>query len=206
MTTSHISVGGGASHRPDFLRWRRRSAMIRRLRVILPVLMGLIFATLGAIVVYRTATGGPTQPVESNAPIRLLSPRFVGRDGSGRPFVLTAVSAVRDDRDYARVILDRPTLVLGEGDEVSTIVSKAGVYREDDRMLQMSGGVELNGHDTRFITDTSAFNTKTGELGGLGPISGAGTLGEIHAKSYGVYDKGERMVFRGGVRARINTD
>ena len=43
------------------------------------------------------------------------------------------------------------------------------------------------------------------ELEGQGQISGVGSLGEITAKSYGVYDKGERLVFKGGVRGRLDS-
>ena len=56
-----------------------------------------------------------------------------------------------------------------------------------------------------FETAGSLFDTKTGELVGSGPIQGSGSLGEIDAKSYGVYDKGDRMVFKGGVRTRLET-
>ena len=54
-----------------------------------------------------------------------------------------------------------------------------------------------------FETAASLFDTKTGELVGSGPIQGSGSLGEITAKSYGVYDKGDRMVFKGGVHTRL---
>jgi hypothetical protein len=31
-----------------------------------------------------------------------------------------------------------------------------------------------------------------------------GVVGEINAKSYGVYDQGDRMVFKGGVHTVLN--
>ena len=54
-----------------------------------------------------------------------------------------------------------------------------------------------------FSTASSIFNTATGVLEGKGEIQGMGALGEIIAKSYGVYDKGDRLVFKGGVRTRV---
>ena len=54
-----------------------------------------------------------------------------------------------------------------------------------------------------FATAASVFDAKTGEVVGSGPIQGAGGLGEISAESYGVYGKGDRMVFKGGVRTRL---
>jgi len=38
---------------------------------------------------------------------------------------------------------------------------------------------------------------------GDGAIQGVGSLGEINAKSYGVYDRGDRLVFGGGVSTRL---
>jgi lipopolysaccharide export system protein LptC len=141
---------------------------------------------------------------DSDAPIRLVNPRFVGRDDKGRSFVLTALTATRDKTDYQRVMLDKPALVLDEnGPDQLRIWSKAGVYHEGDRKLKLEGGVHLSGAQAAFETAASLFDTKTGELMGSGPIQGAGQLGEITAKSYGVYGKGDRMVFKGGVHARI---
>ena len=79
------------------------------------------------------------------------------------------------------------------------------MFQEDAKILHLSGGVKLNGGDLNFSTAASIFNTATGELEGSGEIRGAGALGEIIAKSYGVYDKGERMVFKGGVHSRVES-
>jgi lipopolysaccharide export system protein LptC len=147
-----------------------------------------------------------TSAVPDEGPIRLLNPRFVGRDAKGRAFTVTAQAAVRDQRDFQRVILDRPTLVIDEGGVNPTrLVSRSGVYHEGTGKLQLSGGVRLTSPQTALDTAASLYDTKTGELAGSGPIQGSGSLGEINAKSYGVYDKGARIVFSGGVRARIDS-
>jgi lipopolysaccharide export system protein LptC len=66
--------------------------------------------------------------------------------------------------------------------------------------------VRLTSPQAALDTAASLYDTKTGELVGSGSIQGSGSLGEINAKSYGVYDKGERMIFSGGVRARIESE
>jgi lipopolysaccharide export system protein LptC len=187
-------------------RWKRRSRLIRALRIILPALILLTMAGLATSIVYNTIAGQPTAPASSDEPIRLVNPRFVGRDEKGRAFMLTAVSATRDPHDYQRVILDKPALVLDEeGPDPLRITGGAGVYHEGNRKLEVSGGVHLSGAKAAFETATSLFDTKTGELVGSGPIQGSGSLGEITAKSYGVYDKGARMVFKGGVHTRLDS-
>lgn len=193
-------------HGRDFERWRRRSRLIRRLRVILPAMIALILLTMLGFILRTTFLGRDAAPQEADAPIQLVNPRFVGKDEKGRAFVLTAASAVRDENDYQRVLLDKPALILdAEGVDPTRVTAKSGVYREDRRVLNLDGGVTMTGADTTFDTASSIFNTATGELEGEGQISGVGSLGEITAKSYGVYDKGERLVFKGGVRGRIDS-
>ena len=64
--------------------------------------------------------------------------------------------------------------------------------------------MHLAGPKGAFETVESLFDTRSGELIGSGPVQGSGDLGEITAKSYGVYDKGDRMVFKGGVHTRMD--
>jgi lipopolysaccharide export system protein LptC len=191
----------------DFERWRRRSRLIRTLRVILPALIVLIFMGLAGSVAWSTFRAQPQQARgASDEPIRLVTPRFVGRDDKGRAFVLTAESATRDRLDYQRVILAKPALVLDEGgpDEMR-LNGIDGVFHEQNGQLVLSNGVRMANTKNAFATATSIFDTKTGEVVGSGPIQGSGGLGEIDAKSYGVYGKGDRMVFKGGVRTRIES-
>ena len=193
-------------HGRDFERWRRRSRLIRRLRVILPALIALILLAMAGFVLHTTFLGRDAAPREADAPIELVNPRFVGKDDKGRAFVITATAAVRDENDYQRVLLEEPALILdAEGVNPRRVTAKSGVYSEDRRVLNLDGGVRMSGADTSFDTLSSIFNTATGELEGEGPISGSSSLGEITAKSYGVYDKGERLVFKGGVRGRIDS-
>lgn len=185
-------------------RWRRRSRLIRRLRVALPAVIAVIVISLGGMVIYNSLVGAPAEPEEAHAPIRLVNPRFMGRDAQGRSFVITANSAVRDEDDYQRVVLDRPAMVLdGEGLSPMRLSAQSGVFHEGDGLLRLQGDVSLNDQDAAFDTANAVFDTSTGVLEGEGLITGAGPLGEIRAKSYGVYDKGQRMVFKGGVSGVI---
>ncbi len=192
--------------RADFERWRRRSRLIRSLRIALPALIALIFAGLIGSVAWSTFNAAPRTARAGDEPIRLINPRFVGRDDKGRAFVLTADSAIRDRLDYSRVILKKPALVLDEnGPDQMRINGADGVFHEQNGKLELSGGVRMADTKSAFDTAASLFDTKTGEVVGSGPIQGAGGLGEIRAESYGVYGKGETMVFKGGVKSRLET-
>jgi len=205
MAVSDITMISAPARRASIQRWRRRSRFIHVLRIALPALIGLILAALAATVAYNSFTAQPAHPASTNDPIRLVNPRFVGRDERGRPYVLIAATATRDAQDFQKVYLDKPALVLDDqGPDPLRITAAKGVYHEDTRKLEVSGGVRLAGATAAFDTAESLFDTRTGELVGSGPIHGAGPLGEIQAKSYGVYDKGARMVFKGGVHTVLN--
>ena len=204
--TSALDTTLPEPRRVDFERWRRRSRLIRTLRVVLPGIIAAIFMGLVGSVGWSTFNAQPKAARSGDEPIRLVKPRFVGRDDKGRAFVLTAESAVRDRLDQQRVMLLKPSLVLDEGGPEELRINGAdGIFHEQNGKLELSGGVKLADTKNAFSTTASLFDTKTGVVIGSAPIQGAGGLGEINAKSYGVYDKGDRMVFKGGVRTRLET-
>ena len=205
MSNPELTAPTGPPRQDSVAKWRRRSRTIHLLRIALPVAIGLIFAGLAGSVIYSAVQSQPSPAQDASQPIRLTNPRFVGRDDKGRAFVLTAQSATRDTQDYQKVFLDKPALVLDQdGPDPQHMTSKTGIYHEADRKLELMGGVHFAGVRAAFDTAASLFDTRTGELVGSGPIQGSGSLGEISAKSYGVYDKGDRMVFKGGVRTRLD--
>jgi len=197
--------GRSQPRRTPIQAWRRRSQVIAALRVLFPALIALILLSLGGLVGWNAMHGQPVQTGSSNDPIRLVNPRFVGRDTRSRAFVLTALTATRDNNDIDKVYLDHPALVLDdEGPDPMRITAKNGVYHENTGKLEVSGGVRLSGARGAFDTAESQYDTRTGEVVGSGPVHGLGSVGEISAKSYGVYDQGDRMVFKGGVHTVLN--
>jgi lipopolysaccharide export system protein LptC len=204
MTASDMALPTGSSRRTSIQRWRRRSRAIAMLRIVLPSLIGLILAGLAASVAYNSLSNQHAPPGSASDPIRLVNPHFIGRDTRGRPFVLSSVTATRDPNDYNRVYLDKPNLILDEdGADPLRIVGGHGIFHEDTGKLEVSGGVRLSGARGAFDTAQSVYDIKSGILEGSGPVQGLGSLGEIQARSYGVYDKGARMVFSGGVHTRL---
>jgi lipopolysaccharide export system protein LptC len=190
--------------RTSIRRWRQRSRFIAGLRIVLPTLVGLILVGLAGEVIYSTLAIRQVSAGRSSDPIRLVNPHFVGRDTRGRPFDVTSLTATRDPNDYRRVFLDKPTLTVdADGPDPLHITGGAGIFHEDTGKLEVSKGVRISDARGAFDTAQSVFDTKTEELTGSGPVHGLGSLGEIQAKSYAVYDKGARMVFSGGVHTRL---
>ena len=201
----HITIVAAPDRRAQVLRWRRRSRLVRAMRVVLPTVIGLILAGLVGAVIFNALTSQPGQAKDSATPIHLIHPRFVGRDDRGRAFVITADSATRDPREYQRVLLVRPAMLMdSEGPDPIRLTGAAGVYNEATFKLHLHGGVRLVDSKGAFDTATALFDTKTGDIVGSGRIQGSGAPGELQADSYAISDKGDRMFFRGRVYTRID--
>jgi lipopolysaccharide export system protein LptC len=194
------------AYRRDLRRWRRRSRRVLLARIVLPVAMVTILALVGGQVIWRSVTAGDRRPAENKAQIRMITPRFYGQSSDGRPFIITARSAVRDEADLKRVFLDAPTLTLGVGSPAPTrSTADRGIYREDTLKLQLFDNVRLDdGAGYRFASNEAMVDTKTGNITGETALQGEGPTGQVQSNAYSVYDKGDRIIFRGGVKTRID--
>lgn len=190
----------------DLRRWRRRSLRVRAARLGLPVVIVALLGSAIGQVVWRTVTAAERAPEKPQAQIRMLNPRFYGQSSEGRSFLITARAAVRDEADLKRVLLDDPTLTLGTDEPKPTrVTSKNGVYREDNLKLVLRGDVRMDdGGGYRFASDEAFVDTKTGVITGESVLQGEGPTGQVKSNAYSVYDKGDRIVFRGGVRTRLD--
>ncbi len=197
-----------APPRRDLRRWKRRSRLISVLRLVLPGAIALILLGLAAQVVWNSLAAGKGEVREQTAPIRMINPRFLGRDDQGRSFMIAAREARRDDKDLTRIVLDHPNVALGPETATPSRVSAAsGVYTETDRILRLSGSVRIeDGDGYRFASDGAVVNTKAGTVVGAGSMVGDGPSGQMTSESYEVHDRGDRMIFKGGVRAVIKRD
>lgn len=177
---------------------------VRMLQFALPVLAGAVTLGLAAQATMRALATRPAPPA-SAAPLRLDNPRFSGRMNDGRAFLITAVSAVRDEADAGKLILQTPRLIRGAGTpQASELSALTGEYRQDDSTLLLNGDVRIADGGARIASQRALIDTRTGDLLEGGPVEGDSAEGAIRAGGYSVTDKGDRVVFKGGVRARLD--
>ena len=186
---------------------RRHSRLVRVLRWVLPALMLGTFAVMAGFIFLHAQRSRAARPVETPTEIRMINPRFFGRDDRGRAFSLSARQASRADGDAMRVVLSEPVVTLDvDGVHPSTVTADHGVYDEEKRLLHLKGHVHMDDSRASAVaTDEALIDTKAGTVNGSGPIQAQTTAGSIQAHSYSVYDKGARVVYRGGVHARLNS-
>ena len=185
--------------------WKRRSAFIHLLRKLLPAVCVAMVVVLGVWAGINTLTRLNSARAGGGMAIRMLRPQFQGRNEAGKPFLLVADSAVRDEADVNRVTLERPVFTLGNTKQDKTVVhAKVGVYREDTRFLDLRGSVVLDdAKGNHFETEHALIDTQKNDVTGETHIEGHGPLGRIAASSYAVRDGGAYIHFEGHVKSRI---
>ncbi|MEO7027046.1 MAG: LPS export ABC transporter periplasmic protein LptC [Caulobacteraceae bacterium] len=186
---------------------RRHSVFVRILRVLLPLVMLAIIGLLAALIAAHAVKREAASLRDANTPIRMVNPRFFGRDSQGRPYILAAREASRDERSFQIVLLGAPRVDLDVGGpRPSTLTADTGVYHEDSRILLLKGHVRGDkANQGRFATDEAVVNTLTGTVTGPTGLAGETSVGSIHSRGFDVYDKGDRVIFKGGVHARLNS-
>src|SRR5665213_832080 len=153
---------------PEMDKWRRRSHAVRFWRRALPVTIAVIGAVLVAWIAGRSLFIKATAPKPPQATgLRMLNPRFYGRDSSNHAFVLGAAEAARDSSTGKSVSLAAPDLTMDAGGAQPTTVRAAhGVYREDQRQLSLTGQVELKAGGYVFTTPDATVDTSKGAVYG----------------------------------------
>jgi lipopolysaccharide export system protein LptC len=187
-------------------RWRRRSALIHALRRILPGLAAaMVLGLVGWAAVNTVYRRLSADRRGGSLAIHMLKASFEGRDDQGKPFLIDADSAVRDDDDPNRIVLENPVFTLGAGPpDLTKVRSRHGVYRDDSRMLDLTQDVHMDdAQGYHFVTEHALVDTRKSNVDGDKPVAGQGPLGHIVAMSYAVRDNGAHVYFYGHVKAHL---
>jgi lipopolysaccharide export system protein LptC len=182
---------------------RAHTRMVKILRVALPLLMAAVIATLAGLVISHAVRRHGAAHQDVSTPIRMTNPHFFGRDNQGRAFTIGALQAERDPKSLQVVLLQGPSLTLNAGTPTArNLTADRGVYHEDTRILLLQGHVNAhNAANSHFATDEAVVNTRTGQVTGPQALATQTPEGNVKSKSFDVYDKGDRVIFKGGVHA-----
>jgi lipopolysaccharide export system protein LptC len=180
--------------------------VVRVLRWLLPSIMVSVVAALVGLVVSHAIRRQDAAHRDAALPIEMVDPHFYGRDSQGRAYTLRARQAARDEQSFQRVLLSYPSVTLyTDATHASTMTADTGVYHEDTRMLYLKGHVLAdNARSSRFATDEALVNTRTGSVTSPSALSSRTAVGDLQSNGFDVFDKGDRVVFKGGVHARLN--
>jgi lipopolysaccharide export system protein LptC len=188
--------------------WRRRSRIIHFLRKALPAAAISIVVGLIGWIIIKAFLATIIDVRGYGASIRMMNPKFYGRDGDGQAYMLGAEEASRNDRDFKQIVLVKPVISLNiNNPDATSAKADRGQYHETDKILYLDGNVVFsNPEGYVFKTGKAVINTQNGVVEGNQTVVGTGPSGTIKADSYGIYDKGKRIIFRGNVRGRITSN
>ena len=185
---------------------RVHSLLVRVLRIVLPLTMIATVVSLVTLVTLHAARRDDAMQKDATTPIEMINPHFFGRDSQNRPYTLSARQAARDPRSFQRVLLSYPAVTLDANcANPSTVTADTGVYHEDSRLLYLQGHILANNaSSSHFATDRAVVDTRTGAVSSPSALSSQTSAGAVQSKGFDVFDKGDRVVFKGGVHARLN--
>jgi lipopolysaccharide export system protein LptC len=138
----------------------------------------------------------------------MKDPRFAGTDKDGRPYVVTADTAVQD-KDNQRLIslANLKTDVSMEADHQIQASARQGLFNQQEMTLELFGPVAIySSHGYELHTAGAFLNLNEGSAHSTDPVEGAGPMGMITADSMRVGQKGASIFFEGNVRLHIKND
>ncbi len=183
---------------------RRRSMVIHFWRGALPALIAVTLVGLGVWAGLRTLAN--LTPTQQNAgDIRMIGPQFHGRSKDGRPYTVTAQSAVRDPQHPERSTLSAPRLVMDTvAHGIVHVSSLNGLYDEQTKVMNLAGNVvadtEKNEH---FTSPTARVDTANNRIEGHDSVTASSPLGQTSGSSYVIDDKVGHVVLTGGVHTHL---
>jgi lipopolysaccharide export system protein LptC len=186
-------------------RRRKRLVWVRFLRRTLPaVAVVTLVAVLGQVGWRSLRMVLVPQGATPAAGVRMVNPSFTGQSRDGSRYLVSARSGVRDATNDSRIVLDAPVVTVSHGPTPGArTTARQGVFRQDDMTLTLDGDVKVEDDSGyRFAFRNAVFDTRTGRVTGSG-VQSEGPGAQVRSDQYSVYDKGERMVFKGRVRGRI---
>jgi lipopolysaccharide export system protein LptC len=200
------AISPALQNRPPRGKARAHSLFVRFLRIALPIVMIAVVATLAGLVIDHALKRRAAARKDEVTPIRMINPHFFGRDNQGKAFTLGARQAARDDKSFQRVLLEFPTLTLDSGGpDPSHVTADEGVYHEDTRLLYLSGHVKADNYkNSKLATDEALVNTRTGAVTSPSALTSQTSTGQMNSNGFDVFDKGDRMIFKGRVHSRLN--
>lgn len=163
------------------------SALIRRLKFILPLLALAIVAALMTwpsldkdIAILKQDSAESLQTIRKN---ELTNPRFESVDDKNQPYTLTAIRAVQDDNNEDLMHLEKPEgeLKMSTG-KVIALQALKGLYEQESQKLALQNNVRLLHNDGYEIKMSKLDLDMQAETAiSDSEITGQGPAGTLHA-------------------------
>lgn len=182
--------------------------LIRVLATVLPALIGMIAAIM---VLAPFAPRGEIsflldrhKVAIAEDRVRVTDAKYRGEDSKGRPFTVSAASAVQAKATDPEVSMESLLASIQMNDGPATVSAPDALYNFDQETVQVRGPVEFAAADGYKMTATGVtVDLKSRKVTGTGGITGAVPAGTFSANGI-VADLGARTVaLDGNARLRM---
>jgi lipopolysaccharide export system protein LptC len=189
----------------EFQRARRRTRLVRWLRIVLPAIA--VIAVAGYLITMRVmnelgdidiSMSGLNLDTKS---LTIEKPRVSGFKGTAQSYDLSAERAVQDLTNSKVVRLESISGSFGlQSDGSATMTAKTGVYDGNAETLLLTEGISVKtttGYDVSLSEAALDFKLRT--LTSATPVVIKTGEGTIHANSVRMSDGGRKIAFENGV-------
>ncbi len=195
---------------------RETLATIRRYSLFVTVMKGALpvaALALGVAVLVYTI-----QPRETNQmaltfermgkienDLAMVKPQLTGVDDDGFPFVVTAATAVQDERGSDKVRLEDVIAEITLKEGKLHVEAARGLVDTREHLLDVSGGIRLtseDGYDAR--TPAAKADLRAGTVRGENGIEATGAFGRLTADRFSMNRTTRQLRFTGNVRMVLN--
>jgi lipopolysaccharide export system protein LptC len=180
-------------------------------------LLGVVF-TLGffGLFIWQAGVISPPSPQDVRSTDTVQKPDqttsqnagIAGLDSNNRPYEIRAKTGEQDKDTKSIIYMDGVASVFERSTGAKMdVTSDKGVYNRDSKALELTGNVVfVEGNRMKALMEKAHINTKDQTLVSQSPVKVdmQGTL--IEAETLTVTQGGARILFKGGVKAKLKTN
>lgn len=209
-TGGYLSVRGLKSPRrvPGPGALARRRWLITAAKFALPVIALLLLSTIALWPEIENAKEKTRRVMSAQGTavegVRVRDARYNGMDDRGRPFTVTAATAVQHGAERVDLTAPNGDMTLENGTWIN-VHSRDGVFMRTSQQLDLSGDVVMYRDDgTTMTTASVAVDIKAGAASGAEPTHVEGPFGTLDGAGFITLDKGAAIQFSGPVHVELN--
>lgn len=133
----------------------------------------------------------------------MIKPKFQGVDASGRPYTVSAESAMQQGPEMVDLQALDAEITLSDGKWV-TVKARTGTYDMQEKTLWLQGDVQLY-YDAgyTFFTESALVDMTRNMVHGQHPVEGQGLLGTLRAGGFAATSEHQRLHFNKRVTLTI---
>ncbi len=202
--SARLDAGDGA-----YRKARQHSSRVRRLRILLPVLAGVIGIVFIGVSVVKTFLPEELD-IESatieNGKIVMQNPAIAGRNKDGISYSMKAVRALQDIANPDMITLETIRAQMPMKDNmVATVEAQSGIYDRGKNTLDMDKPFSITiNNGTQADFQQAFLDIDSGEMKSDKPIAISMKGGSIVAQRLRMTDKGQNVTFEGNVRVNVD--